>query len=152
MKHSFIIDENVIAQTRAPKLAALSIQFFTLVKNNCHKIVLDRVLLKKLNLWLDRRDKQLAKFYPLGPTFLRSVLTDTKKRLWVETISDTEERKYIHDQDDWYIVDLAVTCKNAHYVSTGDKATRRNFNRAEFQAIGIDGITIQKAIQLAKDH
>jgi predicted nucleic acid-binding protein len=152
VKHSFIIDENVIAQTRNLELAALTIEFFTLVKKNCHKVVLDRTLLKKLNSWLDRRDSKLAKFFPLGPTFMRSVLTDSKKRKWIDTIPEKEERKYIHDQDDWYLVDLAVTCKNAHYVSTGDKKTRKSFNRAEFSAIGIDGITVSKAIQLAKDQ
>jgi hypothetical protein len=151
MKHSFILDENVIAQTKNLSLAKQTLQLVTLMKTNCHKIVLDRNLNKKLDSWLSRRDKQLANFFPMGPIFIRDLLADSRKKQWVSTQFAAKERSFIHDPDDWYLVDLAVSCKNVHFVSTGDNATRENFNRSEFKAMGIDGITVAEAINLARD-
>lgn len=152
MKHSFILDENVIAQTKALALARQTIELLKLIKTNCHRIVLDSTLNAKLYSWLKRRDKQLGNLFPMGPTFIRSVLTDTKKQQWVDTQSASKEHELIHDKDDWYLVDLAVSCKNVHYVSTGDTDTRKNFNRSEFHSMGIDGITVSEAVDLAREH
>lgn len=152
MKHYFILDENVIAQTKAWVLAQQTVELFRLIKTNCHQVVLDATLNAKLHSWLTRRDKQFGNIFPIGPTLVRSVLTDTKKRRWVDTLPAPREREFIHDPDDWYIVDLAVSCKNVYFVSTGDSATRKNFNRSEFKAIGIDGITVMQAIKLAQDR
>ncbi len=151
MKHLFILDENVICQTRNVELSKQTVELVTRMKKNCHRIVLDVTINKKLHSWLTKRDKQLSRFFPAGPTFIRSLLTDTKKREWVDTQPALSERPYIHDPDDWYLVDLAVSCKNVHFVSTGDSSTRKSFNRPEFKAMGIDGITVAEAIDLASD-
>jgi hypothetical protein len=152
VKHYFILDENVIAQTKARTLAIQVIELFSLIKANCHQIVLDATLNAKLHSWLTRRDAQFGNLFPLGPTLVRSVLTDTKKRHWVDTHPALKERKLVHHPNDWYIVDLAISCKNVHFVSTGDSTTRKNFNRSEFKTLGIDGITVKRAIKLAQDH
>lgn len=152
MKHRFILDENVIAQTKSRALATQTVELFRLMKANCHQIVLDATLNAKLHSWLTRRDAQFGNLFPTGPTFVRSVLTDTKKQHWVDTGPALRERGFVHDPDDWYIADLAVSCRNVHVVSTGDKTTRSNFNRSEFKALGIDGITVKQAIKLAHDH
>ena len=151
MKHLFILDENVIAQVKSVDLARQTIALVTLIKTNCHKIVLDATLSSKLHSWLSKRDKELGNIFPTGPTFIRSLLTDTRKQQWVLTQSESKERGFIHHPHDWYLVDLAVSCKNVHFVSTGDSATTANFNRPEFKTMGIDGITVAEAINLARD-
>lgn len=152
MKHHFILDENVIAQTKTRTLAIQTLELFKLIKANCHQVVLDTTLSIKLHSWLTRRDAQFGNFFPTGPTFVRSVLTDTNKRQWVDTQPASTERGLVHHTNDWYIVDLAVSCKNVHFVSTSDNTTRKNFNCLEFKALGIDGITVKQAIKLAQDH
>lgn len=150
MKHVFLLDENVIAQTKSEPLAKQTTELIRLITLNCHKIALDLTLNGKLTNWLKRRDSAYSRVDPLGPVALTAMLTNSGKRIWVKS-EEAEERKYIRHTNDHYLVDIAVTLKNVHFVSTGDSRTRNDFNKPQLKAHGIDGLTVAGAIELAKD-
>ena len=151
MRHLFIIDENVIAQTRAPFLAKESFEFFRALYENCHQIALSPELSRKLLDWLNQRAAEFGNHYPAGPSILLYILTNSRKVRWFNTPPESSMRQYVRDPDDWYLVDLAMV-SGGHYVSRGDKRTRHDFNRQEFRPYCVDGKTVVQATWLAEEN
>lgn len=150
MRHLFIIDENVIAQTRAPFLAKETFDFFMALYENCHQIALSPELSGKLRDWLDRRVTEFGRHFPTGPQLVMYILTNSRKIRWFDSPPESSMRQYVRDTNDWYLVDLAVV-SGGHYVSRGDQRTRHDFNRQEFRAYCVDGRTVIQAIRLANE-
>ena len=151
MRHLFIIDENVIAQTRAPFLAKESLDFFWALYENCHQIALSPELSRKLLEWLARRAAEFGQLFPTGPSVVSYILTNSRKIRWFDTPAESSMRQYVRDTNDWYLVDLAVV-SGGHYVSRGDQRTRHDFNRPEFRLYCVDGKTVIQATQLANEN
>lgn len=151
MRHLFIIDENVIAQTRDSFLANESFEFFRALYENCHQIALSPELSRKLLDWLDRRAAEFGQHFPTGPQLVMYTLTNSRKIRWFDPPPASSMHQYVRDTNDWYLVDLAVV-SGGHYVSRGDQRTRHDFNRQEFRAYSVDGKTVIQAIQLAKEN
>ena len=150
MRHLFIIDENVIAQTRDSFLANESFEFFRALYENCHQIALSPELSHKLLEWLARRTTEFGQHFPTGPQLVMYILTNSRKIRWFDPPPESSMRQYVRDTNDWYLVDLAVV-SGGHYVSRGDQRTRHDFNRQEFRVYSVDGKTVIQAIQLAKE-
>ena len=150
MRHLFIIDENVIAQTRDSFLANESFEFFRALYENCHQIALSPELSSKLLEWLAWRAAEFGQHFPTGPQLVMYTLTNSRKIRWFDP-PESSMRQYVRDTNDWYLVDLAVV-SGGHYVSRGDQRTRHDFNRQEFRAYSVDGKTVIQAIQLAKEN
>lgn len=151
MRHLFIIDENVIAQTRGSEfLAKETFTFFVALYKNCHQIALSPDLSDKLRDWLAQREAEFGRYFPTGPLLVRDILTNSRKVRWFDPPPESAMRQYVRDTNDWYLVDLAVV-SGGHYVSRGDQRTRHDFNRREFRAYCVDGRTVVQAIQLANE-
>lgn len=151
MRHLFIIDENVIAQSKAPFLAKETFDFFRALYENCHQIALSPELSRKLMDWLSRRTSEFGQHFPAGPGLVSFILTNSRKIRWFDTPPESSMRQYVRDPNDWYLVDLAVV-SGGHYVSRGDQTTRAGFNRQEFRPYCVDGRTVRQAIQLANEN
>lgn len=152
MRHLFIIDENVIAQTRGHHaLAKETFDFFRALYENCHQIALSPELSQKLMDWLAKRTAEFGQHFPAGPGLVSYILTNSRKIRWYPTPPESPMRQYVRDPNDWYLVDLAVV-SGGHYVGRGDRETRRGFNRPEFQPYRVDGRTVIQATQLAKEN
>ena len=70
MRHLFIIDENVIAQTRAPFLAKETFDFFMALYENCHQIALSPELSGKLRDGLTGGQRNLGGIFRPGRNWL----------------------------------------------------------------------------------
>ncbi len=151
MRHLFIIDENVIAQTRDPFLARESFDFFRALYENCHQIALSPELSRKLLDWLSQRTASFGQYFPTGPGLITYALTNSRKIRWFDAPAESPMRQYVRDTNDWYLVDLAVV-SGGHYVSRGDQRTRHDFNRQEFRLYCVDGKTVIQATQLANEN
>lgn len=149
MKHTFILDENVIARGKNAALARLSLLLARLIKQNCHHVAIDRELNKRLRGWLEQRNNAFAQVNPLGVNLLRDLLTDSRKKRFVES-HEVVQRQYVTDPDDWFLVDLAVSAGGAYVVSPDDDDLRRDLNNAIFAPLGVRGVTMEQAIELAR--
>lgn len=148
MKHTFIIDENVLAQ-RYVHPARKVVQFFHLINENCHKVGLNSELERKLFAWIKRRQRTLAETFPMAPGLLRSVLTRADKLRFVEDDPVAQET-WIRDVGDRFLARVAVRT-GGHVVFMGDKRTRQDFNGDRFRVLCVNGVTIDQALELARD-
>lgn len=151
MKHTFILDENVIARGKNVALARLTLLLAHHIKQNCHRVAIDRELNKRLLGWLAQRNDAFARVNPLGINLLRDLLTDSRKKKFVES-HEVKERQYVTDPDDWFLVDLAVSAGGAYVVSPDDNDLRRDLNNSVFASLDVYGLTMEQAIDLASQQ
>lgn len=151
MKHTFILDENVIARGKNADLAHLTLLLAHHIQQNCHRVAIDRELYRKLIGWLKRRNAAFARVSPSGVNPVLDLLTDSRKKRFVES-REVVERQYVTDPDDWFLVDLAVSAGGAYVVSPDDDDLRRDLHKPVFASLGVHGVTMEQAIKLASQQ
>lgn len=153
MKHEFLLDENVLikpieASDTPGGLAAA--RLWSAIAKNCHKIVVSPTLFEKYRAHLRLRRAKITGVISQFPSLVWMLINGKSK--WIAEESPVPEEQYIHDQDDHFLVRIAVRAPNCIFVST-DQKTRQDFDRQEITGrYNIRALAIEEALQIAQSE
>lgn len=154
MKHTFLLDENVIVRGLLQKHKAER-DLLLLIARNCHHIVVSPPLYdkywQKVRAMRSRSGPELA---TLMTALLSQLLMNKDKSIWVQPSTGESPGSVVRDMDDWFLANIAAAVTSSVNVSecivvTSDRSTRDDFNREEMQRAGIQGATIERACEFA---
>lgn len=139
MKHSFVLDANVVMRVLLGNRKALDL--WTAILRNCHKVVLgtqlwaqyqDMLATKRTNIKSGRTGVDTAKL-------VWELLMHAEKGAWLDVDEEAPGQRKVRHNKDLFLQGMASN-SNGRLVST-DARTRSD----------LSGLTIEQALELAKE-
>lgn len=155
MRWYFLLDENTAPRSLVLQAAR---DLWRAIARNRHAVIASYDLSAKYRdkLRTNRKKARNEAEYEELAKLIGQILQDSDFSHWVAPqLVPSPYRQYIHHRNDLFLADIlyeAVVVQglpNCIFVST-DRQTRGNFNRPEFHALNIRGVTIEEALKLAR--
>jgi hypothetical protein len=149
MKHAFVVDENIFkfATETDDEQGRLCASFLARIARNCHRIVANPELWKKILRKL--KDAGLKRDYALQEvvSLAAQLCKNSEKMIWTLDAPDLPDGIGVKD-DDFCVVQSALPSKTM-IVSTD--APLRSAINDNFQRLSLKAITPEEALELALD-
>lgn len=153
MKRNFLLDENIVVKGLLQQRAR---DLWLVIARNCHRIAVSPFLAARYREWLRRQRTRAAPEVATATTaIINQILTNSEKTTWVQPKGSSALARLIRHPNDRFLGDIAAQLLEANNADhcifvTTDRQTREDFNRAEMRSAGIEGVTIERGLLLAR--
>lgn len=155
MSKAFLLDENlvILGLLQSPPEAT---RLWLAIASNCHRIAVSAALAAKYRSKLRENSERAAPDVAvLMVRIVNLLLTSASKSIWLDAPELARDERLVHHMNDWFLEDIAIALVSAGgydhclFVSV-DRDTRENFNHPTLRGKGIQGLTIEGALDIAK--